>query len=133
VLEHIPWPDAHYAEANFTRTNDVWQREFGIPIQEVRVCVCVRARCVRARARERVCVCVLCASCDRSHMHAQRIRKRARDRGQTRAPARAQVLMMTSMASDGNRACATHLFFSIFCLCFLGPRAKGQLVLLARV
>lgn len=34
VLEHIPWPDAHYAEANFTRTNDVWQREFGIPIQE---------------------------------------------------------------------------------------------------
>jgi hypothetical protein len=120
VLEHIPWPDAHYAEANFTRTNDVWQREFGIPIQEVRVCVCV-------------CACALCASCDRSHMHAQRIRKRARDRGQTRAPARAQVLMMTSMASDGNRACATHLFFSIFCLCFLGPRAKGQLVLLARV
>ncbi|ELR14263.1 Fbox domain containing protein [Acanthamoeba castellanii str. Neff] len=34
VLEHIPWPHEHYREANFTRINHVWQREFGIDIQE---------------------------------------------------------------------------------------------------
>jgi hypothetical protein len=82
VLEHIPWPHEHYREANFTRINHVWQREFGIDIQEVRPCG-VRVR-VRVRVRGCACACAcgwvcvwvcVCAFSGIAHTHTQRIRK----------------------------------------------------------